>query len=162
MVDAELFDKMDYIAKRVRHTDAPFGGIQIVVTGDFFQLPPVSKDRTSKFAFEAESWRAAISQTVLLTQVFRQKDGSKSISLDDCMFEIAYSNCNALAFVKILNEMRLGILSEKAISIFSSLSREPAACDDIKPTELSVCSITYHVTHIADNYFLTDTLSDMK
>ncbi|CAO3613578.1 unnamed protein product [Mucor fragilis] len=141
MVDAELFDKMDYIAKRVRHTDAPFGGIQIVVTGDFFQLPPVSKDRTSKFAFEAESWRAAISQTVLLTQVFRQKDGT---------------------FVKILNEMRLGILSEKAISIFSSLSREPAACDDIKPTELLVCSITHYITHIADNYLLPDTLSDMK
>ncbi|KAK4510077.1 uncharacterized protein ATC70_006246 [Mucor velutinosus] len=115
MVDAELFDKMDYIAKRVRHTDAPFGGIQIVVTGDFFQLPPVNKERASKFAFEAESWRAAISRTVLLTQVFRQKDGT---------------------FVRILNEMRLGILSEEAISIFSSLSRAPAACDDIQPTEL--------------------------
>ncbi|GAN07813.1 DNA repair and recombination protein [Mucor ambiguus] len=115
MVDAELFDKMDYIARRVRHTDAPFGGIQIVVTGDFFQLPPVNKDKVSKFAFEAESWRAAISRTVLLTQVFRQKDGT---------------------FVRILNEMRLGILSEEAISIFRSLSREPAACHDIKPTEL--------------------------
>lgn len=76
MVDADLFDKMDYIAKRVRHSDAPFGGIQMIVTGDFFQLPPVNKDRASKFAFEAASWRAAITQTVLLTQVFRQKDES--------------------------------------------------------------------------------------
>ena len=77
MVDADLFDKMDIIAKRVRHSDRPFGGIQMIVTGDFFQLPPVNKDRPSKFAFEAESWRKTITQTVLLTQVFRQKDGSK-------------------------------------------------------------------------------------
>ncbi|KAL7327386.1 DNA helicase [Mucor circinelloides] len=115
MVDADLFDKMDYIAKRVRHSDAPFGGIQMIVTGDFFQLPPVNKDRASKFAFEAASWRAAITQTVLLTQVFRQKDET---------------------FVRILNEMRLGVLSEEAISIFSSLSREPVGYNDIKPTEL--------------------------
>lgn len=41
-----------------------------------------------------------------------------------------------LAFVRILNEMRLGVLSEEAISIFSSLSREPVGYNDIKPTEL--------------------------
>jgi hypothetical protein len=41
-----------------------------------------------------------------------------------------------IAFVKILNEMRLGILSEDAIRIFKSLSRIPGGNDNIEPTEL--------------------------
>lgn len=49
---------------------------QLVVTGDFFQLPPVSQGNAT-FAFEAKSWPAAIKNTVNLTQVFRQKDQSE-------------------------------------------------------------------------------------
>jgi DNA replication protein DnaC len=41
MVDCTLFDKLDVIARAVRGVDKPFGGIQLVITGDFFQLPPV-------------------------------------------------------------------------------------------------------------------------
>jgi ATP-dependent DNA helicase PIF1 len=77
MVDAELFDKLDAIAKIIRMNKKPFGGMQIIVTGDFFQLPPVNTVKVSKFAFEANAWRAAVTQTVMLTKVFRQKDGSK-------------------------------------------------------------------------------------
>jgi ATP-dependent DNA helicase PIF1 len=77
MVDAELFDKLDAIAKIIRGNEKPFGGMQIIVTGDFFQLPPVNPVKVSKFAFEASAWRAAVSQTVMLSRVFRQQDGSK-------------------------------------------------------------------------------------
>lgn len=41
-----------------------------------------------------------------------------------------------IAFVKILNEMRLGILSQEAIRTFKSLSREPEGDGSIQPTEL--------------------------
>jgi hypothetical protein len=47
---------------------------QLVVTGDFFQLPPVNKGGSAKYAFEAMAWNEAIQATVNLTQVFRQKD----------------------------------------------------------------------------------------
>lgn len=77
MVDADLFDKLEYIARDIRQSTKPFGGIQIIVTGDFFQLPPVNPNQASKFAFEAKSWPLAITQTVMLSKVFRQKDGSK-------------------------------------------------------------------------------------
>ena len=77
MVDAELFDKLDHIARNVRNDPRPFGNMQIIVTGDFFQLPPVNPHQTSRFAFEAHAWSTAIKQTVMLTKVFRQKDGSK-------------------------------------------------------------------------------------
>ena len=43
MVSAELFDKLDYVARVVRGLNRPFGGVQLVVCGDFFQLPPVIK-----------------------------------------------------------------------------------------------------------------------
>jgi len=46
-----------------------------VVTGDFFQLPPVNKGNTAvKFAFEAATWMQTIKRTIKLTKVFRQKD----------------------------------------------------------------------------------------
>jgi ATP-dependent DNA helicase PIF1 len=77
MVDADLFDKLDEIARILRSSQEPFGGMQIIVTGDFFQLPPVNPHKIPKFAFEAKSWATAIKQTVMLNKVFRQKDGCK-------------------------------------------------------------------------------------
>ena len=78
MVDGDLFDKLEGIARAVRNNGRPFGGIQLVVTGDFFQLPPVpdydNKARDPKFAFEAGTWSTAIHHTIGLTEVFRQKD----------------------------------------------------------------------------------------
>jgi ATP-dependent DNA helicase PIF1 len=85
-----------------------------VVTGDFFQLPPVSKG-TSSFAFEAKAWKSSIHHTVNLTQVFRQKDTE---------------------FIDMLNEMRFGRLSAASIAKFHALSREPKYDDGIVPTEL--------------------------
>ena len=43
MIDAALFDKLDFVARMIRGRPAPFGGIQLLLTGDFFQLPPVQK-----------------------------------------------------------------------------------------------------------------------
>ncbi|GEM08896.1 mitochondrial dna helicase [Rhodotorula toruloides] len=81
MVDGILFDKLAKIAEELKKnsrsktsTTKPFGGIQLVVTGDFFQLPPVTKGSSPTFAFEAQAWKECIHHTVNLTQVFRQKD----------------------------------------------------------------------------------------
>ena len=78
MVDGELFDKLERIARMIRGNGRPFGGIQLVVTGDFFQLPPVPDyGKVAKFAFEAGTWGTSIEHTIGLTQVFRQKDPSE-------------------------------------------------------------------------------------
>jgi len=114
MVDGDLFDKLAYIASKMKKSTKPFGGIQLVIAGDFFQLPPVTKGRVS-FAFNASSWAECIPKPVNLTQVFRQKDST---------------------FIRILNEMRKGELSDKSIQCFRALSRELNFGDGIAPTEL--------------------------
>ena len=42
MLDADLFDKLEFMSRTVRKDDRPFGGIQLVVAGNFFQLPPIN------------------------------------------------------------------------------------------------------------------------
>ncbi|KAG8855514.1 hypothetical protein FRB96_007018 [Tulasnella sp. 330] len=117
MVEAELFDKLAKVAMLLRKNTKPFGGIQIIVTGDFFQLPPVVKNSLPKFAFEAELWPECVGLTFNLTQVFRQKDQD---------------------FVDMLNEMRFGHLSDKSVKRFKTLSRNIRYDDGIEPTELSI------------------------
>ena len=117
MVDGGLFDKLEEIARRIRNNGRPFGGIQLVVTGDFFQLPPVPDNggRDAKFSFDASTWKTAIDHTIGLNHVFRQKDA---------------------AFASMLNEMREGRLSTNSSNAFRKLSRPLQYMDDLQATEL--------------------------
>lgn len=74
-----MFDKFNKLGQMIRkNPNRPFGGIQIIVTGDFFQLPPVTKGGAQpKFCFDAQTWAETISMSVNLTKVFRQKDQRK-------------------------------------------------------------------------------------
>ena len=75
MLDGALFDTLEALARRVRGSAEPFGGLQLVLCGDFFQLPPVAKQGAPfKFAFEAESWGRCVQRSFELTKVFRQSD----------------------------------------------------------------------------------------
>ena len=51
MIDSDFFDKLECVARVVRKTKNPFGGIQLVLCGDFFQLPPV-KAGDQKYCFQ--------------------------------------------------------------------------------------------------------------
>ncbi len=117
MVDGDMFDKLEQIARTIRNNGRPFGGIQLVITGDFFQLPPVPEHgRQSKFAFDAGTWTTSIEHTIGLHHVFRQKDP---------------------VFAGMLNEMREGRLSSESIMKFRLLERPlPATDDSIEATEL--------------------------
>eukprot|EP00050_Salpingoeca_kvevrii_P016392 m.55038 g.55038 ORF g.55038 m.55038 type:complete len:593 (-) comp6896_c0_seq2:61-1839(-) len=77
MVDPDYFDQLDQVAKRIRRNDLPFGGIQLVLVGDFLQLPPVTKGSTPKrFCFEASCWKECRLTTVELKQIYRQKESA--------------------------------------------------------------------------------------
>ncbi|KUI62559.1 ATP-dependent DNA helicase PIF1 [Cytospora mali] len=112
MVDGELFDKLSQIGRVIRNNGRPWGGIQLVITGDFFQLPPVPdrNNRDAKFAFEAATWNTSIDHTIGLTEVF--------------------------LFASMLNEMRLGRISDQTVATFKQLSRPLSFEDGLEVTEL--------------------------
>lgn len=74
MLDSVNIEDVNNVLQVIHKNDLPFGGIQVVFVGDFFQLPPVSKDRTAQFAFEAESWGRANLTICYLTEQHRQSD----------------------------------------------------------------------------------------
>ena len=141
MVDGDLFDKLESIARAIRNNGRPFGGIQLVITGDFFQLPPVPDyGRIAKFAFDAATWNTSIDHTIGLTQVFRQKDpGMPRLSRILSLLADIYA-----VFANMLNEMRLGRLSGKSIDTFKTLNRPLNFQDDFQATELWVTFVTSH------------------
>jgi ATP-dependent DNA helicase PIF1 len=49
MISAELFDYLETVARHMRKNNEPFGGIQLILVGDFYQLPPVSKVYVAPF-----------------------------------------------------------------------------------------------------------------
>lgn len=74
MLDSVMIDNVDYVLRCIRGSDTPFGGMQVVFVGDFFQLPPVSREEDVKFAFESSSWQEANLTVCYLTEQHRQSD----------------------------------------------------------------------------------------
>ena len=67
----KLFDKLNLLGQAIRNNDKPFGGIQMILSGDFCQLSPVG---SKKFCFESESWSNVIDKIVYLKKIIRQDD----------------------------------------------------------------------------------------
>lgn len=55
MLSAELFDLLSAVGSRIRQDPRPFGGLQLIICGDFFQLPPVGLGSKVKFCFTANT-----------------------------------------------------------------------------------------------------------
>jgi ATP-dependent DNA helicase PIF1 len=121
MMSKKLFDILDSIGRRARcQPFKPFGGIQIVFSGDFYQLPPVGDnddEDTSAFCFESERWKDAFGKEnmIELKTIFRQTD-------------INYTN--------VLNQIRVGKLFKSSYELVMKRVglKYPDTC--IKPTIL--------------------------
>jgi ATP-dependent DNA helicase PIF1 len=74
MLDAHLLTLVDRATRTLRGVERPFGGLQVIFVGDFFQLPPVSKGEPSKFAFESPAWDQANPLYCYLSEQHRQED----------------------------------------------------------------------------------------
>lgn len=76
MMTAELFEKLDAIGRSIRKKTAPFGGLQIVLVGDFYQLPPVRRDISGgdEMLFETKTWINTVQEIVEFSQIYRQRD----------------------------------------------------------------------------------------
>ncbi|KAK3744053.1 hypothetical protein QZH41_011930, partial [Actinostola sp. cb2023] len=78
MLSRSLFEKLDFVATSVRQVlDVPYGGMQLVLCGDVFQLPPVTSLFSStkdEFSFQSPLWQEVIVIHIALTTIHRQKD----------------------------------------------------------------------------------------
>jgi len=76
MLNGRTLDFLDFLCRRLRQDSRPFGGIQIIATGDFLQLPPVNKDprKSYDWAFRSRAWQSAGFKVVQLTKIHRQDD----------------------------------------------------------------------------------------
>jgi ATP-dependent DNA helicase PIF1 len=116
MMTAELLDKLNEIGKKVRSNKKPFGGIQVLLVGDFYQLPPVNKgDEVTKFAFESEAWKELITSSVELNEIQRQKDED---------------------FQRVLKEARKGALTKESCELLSKYQGRDWKENKIRPTLL--------------------------
>jgi ATP-dependent DNA helicase PIF1 len=120
MMSQKLFELLDQIGKIVRKNSRPFGGIQLIFSGDFYQLPPVGNNdepETMRFCFESPLWfdTFQLENHVQLTKIFRQTDPM---------------------YQKILNQIREGRL--KRSSNDALLLRVGLSSDElmIRPTKL--------------------------
>ncbi len=75
MLDGSALDMVNMICKAVKQNNDAFGGLQVVLVGDFFQLPPVTRrGDVMRYAFESRAWDEARPLVCYLTEQFRQDD----------------------------------------------------------------------------------------
>lgn len=124
MVDSKMITKLSHIGKYFKKNMKPFGGIQLVFVGDFYQLPPVvdkkiiefiqsedlndfnniGKKSEISYAFESEEWKKAMDHEISLTKIYRQESDP--------------------TFIKMLNEVRIGEVSHETDLEFKKLCQE--------------------------------------
>uniref|UniRef100_A0A8C3TNQ6 ATP-dependent DNA helicase PIF1 n=1 Tax=Catharus ustulatus TaxID=91951 RepID=A0A8C3TNQ6_CATUS len=127
MVDGKFFDKLEAVARAVRKQDEPFGGIQLIICGDFLQLPPVCKaNEETKFCFQAKSWRKCIHINMELTEVRRQTDKT---------------------FVSLLSAIRLGRCTEEVTRQLMQTAAHRSERDGIVATRLCTHKDDVEVTN---------------
>ena len=97
MLRPELFDKLELLARSLRKNNKVFGGIQLFLCGDFFQLPNIGEP--DRFCFDAETWYKSVDYTICLDENFRQDD-------------VIFQNC--------LSKIRYGIIDEETSKILKS------------------------------------------
>lgn len=86
MLSPNMLDMVDQVCKALRRSQEPFGGVQIVLSGDFFQLPPIMRGVRSgneEFADSSRAWREADIRTCYITEQYRQQQDPITAILND-------------------------------------------------------------------------------
>lgn len=97
MIDAELLQKISVYLSIVRKNASPFGGVQLLFSGDFAQLPPISR----KYCFDAQAFKDAKIDVIVLDELVRQEGD--------------------VEFKSILEELRWGHCSKHTLKVLKSL-----------------------------------------
>jgi len=111
MLDNCRLDLVDQVCRFLKEGDKPFGGLQVIVCGDFFQLPPVEKSKNPQidYCFYAKSWAAADFKVCYLEKIYRQND---------------------TVLIDILNNIRRNKVTSEQIEVLKGLSQNFKHTDD--------------------------------
>jgi ATP-dependent DNA helicase PIF1 len=123
MMSSKMFEILDQIGRAIRKNPGkPFGGIQLVFTGDFFQLPPIpdyEDPMSGQFCFQHPRWAATFkpADCIELCTFFRQTDPT---------------------YISILQEIRRGKITEASSELLEQrVNKKPSLPKDgIVPTKL--------------------------
>lgn len=114
MLDGRLLDMVNLVLKTVRQREEPFGGLQVVFVGDFFQLPPVTRRGDSMlYSFQSRAWSDSLLLTCYLSEQHRQEDN---------------------LFLGLLKSIRLNQVEEDHYTLLSE--QTSIAYENIEPTKL--------------------------
>jgi ATP-dependent DNA helicase PIF1 len=88
MLSPNILSMVDTICRAIRQSSEPFGGVQIILVGDFFQLPPIVKtavdddpqitladESSARFAYDSPAWKRSNPVVCYITEQHRQDDG---------------------------------------------------------------------------------------
>jgi len=111
MLNDTLFDKVSRVLQILRGNSKPFGGVQVVLVGDLYQLPPVE----GQYCFQSSVWPKCRFEICELTQNMRQKDDEP--------------------FMEMLKRLRMGRCSREDLAVLRSL-KDTRFPEGIEPTKL--------------------------
>lgn len=84
MLSADQFDAIEALCRSFRKKDEPFGGLQVVLSGDFFQLPPISRnDEKADFIYISDAWKHMGLAVCYLDEQYRHEDAELTTILND-------------------------------------------------------------------------------
>lgn len=117
MISVELLETLDEVFRAVRENNLPMGGMQVLLFGDFLQLPPVNKNSQNfNFCFNSEVWKRLNLEVFALAEIFRQNDPE---------------------FIEILNKLRFGEVDKNSRQLLESRLKASDENSIIKPTILT-------------------------
>lgn len=109
MLEARMLDMVEAVCRTVRRSYLPFGGLQVVLVGDFYQLPPITReDRPVEFVYRSDAWAKLDPSVCYLTDQYRQDDPE---------------------FLEVLTAIRAGAVDARHIAILERRSCTPEEAD---------------------------------
>jgi len=131
MMSLKILLLLDTIAKKFYRNTSPFGGLQVIFTGDFYQLSPVSniflEKEDSMFCFEHELWNQLFPKEnqIVLKTIFRQKDETLLKILKYVRKGQITPSCRSALESRIFNSQELDIIKkDKILTILSPIKRD--------------------------------------
>jgi ATP-dependent exoDNAse (exonuclease V) alpha subunit len=143
MLHPKTLDMVERVCRAFKRSDKPFGGMQVVLSGDFFQLPPIVRGGGEvSFVNRSEAWEKMDIRVCYLQEQFRQSDSVLSA---------------------VLNEMRSGDVSEDTMNVLRSRYKKSIG-EGIMPTRLYTHNIDVDRLNNAElaNLSGQETVFDMK